>query len=323
MSYHDKRIINGGEGVNNLAPFKYPWAWEMLEKTRKNDWKPEEIGMGDDRYCYEYRLGDNERLLFTNNFATLTTSDMVVGRNIAVEIMRHITAPEISLFMGRQVWEEGLHSLSYQHILEVLGLDQDEVYYRYQRAPEIRQKFELARFYAEKFDSNTLYSFLEGLIFYYLCFEGIWFYNGFSPIFSLQRRNLMTKTGEQLQYIMRDETNHVAFGVRLIKGVCAEENFKLPQEVVHNIFRQAIEAEAVYAHGALPPVLGYNPEMHIVQAKFLANRRLNQIGYAPLYPEIAEPSLPWLDEQINLKKEKNFFESKVTEYQVGGLVWDD
>lgn len=123
----------------------------------------------------------------------------------------------------------------------------------------------------------------------------------------------MTGTGEQLQYIQRDESNHVAFGIRLIRELCKEERYYMDRGAIERIFREAIQLESDYAHRVMPNVLGYNAGLHVEQTKFLANRRLRQLGLEPIFE--AECVLPWLDEQINIKKEKNFFETRVTEYQ--------
>jgi ribonucleoside-diphosphate reductase beta chain len=332
MSYKDKRLIKG-TGVYHLAPFKYEWAWRDMKNGRDNDWRPEEIPMGSDKACFESKLNSAEQEMFINIFATLTTSDVVVGRNVAVSTYQHITAPEVCAYLARQIEEERLHSYSYQHILEVLGLDQDEVYSRYERIPEISKKFKIAEFWSEKihqgptsaFSLRPLEHFILGLMFYYAVFEGIWFYNGFSPIFSLQRRNLMTGTGEQLQYIMRDEAMHVAFGIRLVRELMKEEGVAVPTQAVHSMFEEALNAEFAYADRILPNILGYNSALHKGQAMYLANRRLKQLGYAPLY-ETAPITLTWLDEQVNIKKEKNFFETRVTEYRSAASLegtWDE
>lgn len=324
MSAQDKRIIGATDQINNLFPLKYQWAWNMVKDSFKNHWIPESIPMGGDKACFDLTLTPNEKELFLNVFSTLTTSDIVILRNIALDVMQHATAPEITAYLARQVAEEGLHSYSYQYCIEILGLDQDEVYTRYLTIPEINTKFKIAAYYADKiFRLDSIQDFVYGLIFYYCIFEGIWFYNGFSPIFALQRRNLMRGTGEQLQYIMRDEANHVAFGIKLIKEILKEEGLRLDAKSVNNIFNEGINAEFAYAWAVLPDILGYSPASHIEQAKFLANRRLRQLGLDPIFE--ADNVFPWLDEQIHINKEKNFFEGHVSEYQSSAALdntWD-
>ncbi len=630
----EKRILNGGQ-INNLAPFKYPWAWDMHNDSLANHWTPQPIPMGTDKHCFEMELNEVEREMFVNVFAMLTTSDMVVGRNIAIEIYKHITAPEICSYLNRQIAEEGVHcyiegteilttrgfidfrdlqksdkvaqyledgtiefvkpksytkekfkgklihfnnlscshivtpnhrcvytntrnenkqelfvkyardfnqhciyhfpvagiyengeieklswfdrlniayqadgltkfyemkdgtirykfrlkkerkidrlrkildklelnyyekefpsgpgvvnffiyipketplskdfswvqydkisqkwmrqflfeltkwdgtyrekkiknmhsirysshnydclktvqtigtlcgmsagnsitregdyhiylapvnkictqtiskdeykyngyvysvgvpssyiitryngkvivsgnSDTYQHCIEILGLDQQDVYTRYLRYPAIKAKFDMAAMYAELIHNpKDLDDLLIGLIHYYAFVEGVWFYNGFSPILSLQRRNLMKGTGEQLTYILRDESMHVAFGIRLIKELIKEESIDLNEDRVVAMFRQAMEVEEFYAREIIPNILGYSSELHIEQAKFLTNRRLNQLGIKPIYE--AKNVLTWLDEQVTSVKEKNFFEGRVKEYQSAATLHD-
>ncbi|MBL1320645.1 MAG: ribonucleotide-diphosphate reductase subunit beta, partial [Methylophaga sp.] len=246
-------------------------------------------------------------------------------------VMEKMTAPELQIYQARQVYEEALHTWTYQHCIETIGLDQSEIYNRYRVVPEINQKIQLAN---RRLDSilrsdidltnrDELENFVMAYAFFGGIFEGCWFYNGFSPIFALQRRGLMKGTAEQLQYIMRDEVLHASFGIRVVKQIIKEENVVLDPVKIQEMFEEAEEAEQIYAGYILrDPILGYSKEDHIAQFRFIANRRAKQLGFAHPFPG-AENTLAWLDEQANMKKEKNFFETKVTEYQTGGaLKWD-
>ncbi|MCK5917762.1 MAG: ribonucleotide-diphosphate reductase subunit beta, partial [Cocleimonas sp.] len=161
------------------------------------------------------------------------------------------------------------------------------------------------------------YSFFAGI------FEGCWFYNGFTPIFSLQRRGLMKGTSEQLQYIMRDEVMHASFGIRVVKQIMLENDVTLDPRAIRDMWDESEAAEISYAQYILRnPVLGYTADDHTEQFRFIANRRARQLGFEEPFPG-AQNRTPWLDEQANMRKEKNFFETRVTEYQTGGaLNWD-
>ena len=171
-------------------------------------------------------------------------------------------------------------------------------------------------------NKDDLETFVMSYIFFAAVFEGCWFYNGFSPIFALQRRGLMTGTAEQLQYIMRDEVLHCAFGIRTVKQIIRENNVKLDDKALRLMWDESEAAESQYAHYILrDPILGYKAEDHIEQFRFIANRRAQQLHIELPFPG-AKNTLNWLDEQANLRKEKNFFETRVTEYQTGGaLSW--
>ena len=327
----DKRVVNGMTDINQLAPFKYPWAWEYFLNANRNHWTPLDINMNQDVQDYHHRLTTEERHVYENVLSYLTTSDILAMRNIGLAVMEKMSAPELQIYQARQVYEESLHTWTYQHCIESIGLDQGEIYNRYRVVPEIHHKIRIAnqrldsvlRSDVDLRDRETLEDFVMAYLFFAAVFEGTWFYNGFSPVFALQRRGLMKGTAEQLQYIMRDEVLHASFGIRVIGQILVEENLTLDPAAVQAMWEEAEAAEAAYARFLLPePILGYSADQHMEQFRFIANRRARKLGLGEPFPG-AENALPWLDEQANLRKEKNFFETRVTEYQTGGaLRWD-
>jgi len=331
VNVDDKRVINGMTDVNQLAPFKYPWAWEYFLNANRNHWTPLDINMNQDVHDYHHKLTLEERHVYENVLAYLTTSDILAMRNIGLAVMEKMSAPELQIYQARQVYEESLHTWTYQHCIESIGLDQGEIYNRYRVVPEINGKIQIAnrrlssvlRPDIDLRDRDELHNFLMAYIFFAGVFEGCWFYNGFSPIFALQRRGLMKGTAEQLQYIMRDEVLHASFGIRVAKQIMAEENITPDPKAIKLMWEECEAAETAYAGYLLKdPILGYSKEDHVGQYRFIANRRAKSLGLEAPYPG-AEATLPWLDEQANLRKEKNFFETRVTEYQTGGaLKWD-
>jgi ribonucleoside-diphosphate reductase beta chain len=327
----DKRVINGLTDVNQLAPFKYPWAWEYFMNANKNHWTPLDINMTQDLHDYHHKLTLEERHVYENVLSYLTTSDILAMRNIGLAVMEKMSAPELQIYQARQVYEESLHTWTYQHCIESIGLDQGEIYNRYRVVPAINAKIQMANRRLNSIlrpdidlrDPDELQNFLMAYIFFAAVFEGTWFYNGFSPIFALQRRGLMKGTAEQLQYIMRDEVMHASFGLRVVKQIMREENIQPDPEAIRQMWDESLAAETGYAEYLLKdPILGYTAEEHIEQFKFIANRRAAILEMEEPFPG-AENALPWLDEQANMRKEKNFFETRVTEYQTGGaLNWD-
>ena len=328
----DKRVINGQTDINQLAPFKYPWAWNFFLNANKNHWTPLDINMAQDVTDYRHKLTEEEKHVYENVLSYLTTSDILAMRNIGLAVMEKMSAPELQIYQARQVYEESLHTWTYQHCIETIGLNQSEIYNRYRVVPEINQKICMAnnrldsvlRSDIDLKDPDELRNFVLSYMFFAAIFEGCWFYNGFSPVFALQRRGLMKGTAEQFQYIMRDEVMHAAFGIRVVKQIIQEENLKPDKKEIREMWDEAYEAEKAYTNYILrDQILGYSAEMHLGQFKYIANRRANQLGLdEEPFPE-AESTLPWLDEQANLRKEKNFFETRVTEYQTGGAFnWD-
>ena len=328
----DKRVINGQTDINQLAPFKYPWAWNFFLNANKNHWTPLDINMAQDVTDYRHKLTTEEKHVYENVLSYLTTSDILAMRNIGLAVMEKMTAPELQIYQARQVYEESLHTWTYQHCIETIGLNQSEIYNRYRVVPEIHQKISVAnrrlnsvlRSDIDLNDPDELQNFVISYLFFAAIFEGCWFYNGFSPVFALQRRGLMKGTAEQFQYIMRDEVMHAAFGIRVVKQIIQEENLKFNKKEIREMWDEAYEAEKAYTQYILrDPILGYSAETHLGQFQYIANRRAKQLGLDEEPFPSAEETLPWLDEQANLRKEKNFFETRVTEYQTGGaLNWD-
>ena len=209
VNVDDKRVVNGLTDVNQLAPFKYPWAWDYFLNANKNHWTPLDINMTQDVHDYHHKLSDAERHVFENVLAYLTTSDILAMRNIGLAVMEKMTAPELQIYQARQVFEEAMHTWTYQHCIETIGIEQSEIYNRYRVVPQINAKIQLAntRLNAalapdiDLTNRDDLERFIMSYLFFAAVFEGCWFYNGFSPIFALQRRGLMKGTSEQLQYI--------------------------------------------------------------------------------------------------------------------------
>ncbi|MFA5531572.1 MAG: ribonucleotide-diphosphate reductase subunit beta, partial [Thiohalomonadaceae bacterium] len=276
----DKRVINGHTDINQLAPFKYPWAWEYFLNANRNHWTPLDINMAQDVHDYHHKLTPEERHVYENVLAYLTTSDILAMRNIGLAVMEKMSAPELQIYQARQVYEEALHTWTYQHCIETLGLDQGEIYNRYRVVSAINGKIQIAnrrlhsilRTDLDLTDRTALHAFLMAYIFFAAVFEGCWFYNGFTPIFALQRRGLMKGTAEQLQYIMRDEVLHCGFGIRVVKQIMREEDIQPDDDALARMWKEAEDAEGAYARFLLPqPILGYSAAEHMEQFRHVAN----------------------------------------------------
>ena len=332
----DKRIINGRTDVNQLVPFKYKWAWDKYLSTCANHWMPQEINMSRDIALWKSPggLSEDERRIVKRNLGFFVTADSLAANNIVLGTYRHITAPECRQFLLRQAFEEAIHTHAYQYIVESLGLDEGEIFNAYHEVPSIRAKDEfLIPFIDTLTDPNFAtgtpeadQALLRSLIVFACLMEGLFFYVGFAQILSLGRQNKMTGAAEQYQYILRDESMHCNFGIDLINQIKLENAHlwtRSFREEIRALFRRAVELEYAYAEDTLPRgVLGLNAPMFKGYLRFIANRRAQQIGIEPLFPAEDNP-FPWMSEMIDLKKERNFFETRVIEYQTGGaLSWE-
>ena len=332
----EKRIINGATDVNQLVPFKYKWAWEKYLATCANHWMPQEINMSRDIATWKDPNGltEDERRLVKRNLGFFVTADSLAANNIVLGTYRHITAPECRQFLLRQAFEEAIHTHAYQYIVESLGLDESEIFNAYHEVASIRAKDEfLIPFIDAIMDPHfhtgtpeTDQELLRSLIVFSCLMEGLFFYVGFAQILALGRQNKMTGAAEQYMYILRDESMHCNFGIDLVNTIKLENPHLWTaefREEMHELFRQAVELEYRYAEDTMPRgVLGLNAPMFKEYLRFIANRRCQQIGLDTLYPGAQNP-FPWMSEMIDLKKERNFFETRVIEYQTGGaLSWE-
>ena len=332
----DKRVINAGTDVNQLVPFKYKWAWEKYLAGCANHWMPQEINMSRDIATWKDPNGltEDERRLIRRNLGFFVTADSLAANNIVLGTYRHITAPECRQYLLRQAFEEAIHTHAYQYIVESLGLDEGEIFNAYHEIPSIRDKDE---FLIPFIDTLTNPDFktgtpqadqqlLKSLIVFACLMEGLFFYVGFVQILALGRQNKMTGAAEQYQYILRDESMHCNFGIDLINQIKLENPHLWTPEFkaeIRALFDKAVELEYRYAEDTMPRgILGLNASMFKGYLRYIANRRATQIGLDPLFPNEENP-FPWMSEMIDLKKERNFFETRVIEYQSGGaLSWD-
>jgi ribonucleoside-diphosphate reductase beta chain len=332
----DKKIINCRADLNQLVPFKYDWAWQKYLDACANHWMPQEINMNADIALWKdpNSLTEDERTIIKRNLGFFSTADSLVANNLVLAVYRHISNPECRQYLLRQAFEEALHTHAYQYAVESLGLDEGEIFNMYREVPAVARKAEWALPYTQyladpHFNTGTPQNdqkLLRELVAFYIIFEGIFFYVGFVQVLSMGRRNKMTGTAEQFQYILRDESMHMNFGIDVINQIKIENPHlwtgELKRELVQMI-RDAVDLESQYAHDTMPRgVLGLNAPMFEEYLKFIANRRCSQIGLPEQYTGATNP-FPWMSEVLDLNKEKNFFETRVTEYQTGGtLTWD-
>ena len=228
----DKKIINCRADLNQLVPFKYPWAWQKYLDACANHWMPTEISMATDIALWKSKDGltADEREIIERAMGFFSTADSLVANNLVLAVYRHITNPECRQYLLRQAFEEALHTHAYQYIIESLGMDEGRVFNMYRELPSVALKAQWALPFTQSlvdpnFNTGTLENdqrLLRDLIAFYVVFEGIFFYVGFSQILSMGRRNKMVGTSEQLQYILRDESMHLNFGIDVINQIKIE-----------------------------------------------------------------------------------------------------
>ncbi|MFZ5953894.1 MAG: ribonucleotide-diphosphate reductase subunit beta [Candidatus Dependentiae bacterium] len=336
MSQQKKGIINNSAvDPNKILPMKYLWARQHYKDGVANNWAPEEVSMQKDVEQWKSltALNDVERRMIIYNLGFFSTAESLTANNLVLAVYKHVTNPECRQYLLRQAFEEAIHTDTFIYCCDTLGLNPDEIYNMYQTIPSIKEKDEfVVELTKSLFDPNfttdgvvNIQRFLRDLVGFYVIMEGIFFYAGFAMMLALKRQNKMVGIGEQFEYIMRDESLHLAFGCDLINTIKAENpevwtaDF---QEEIVELIKKAVILEKKYAFDACPQgLLGINAQQFSDYVEYITDRRLERIDLPKIYG--TQNPFPWMSQSTDLAKEKNFFETRVTEYQsAGALEWE-
>ena len=323
----DKLIFGATSDVNQVIPIRLNWAREAWMNGCNNNWMPQEIDMKDDIAQWKNAdyLTTRERLSITNSLGFFSTADSVVANNLILAIYKHITNPECRQFLLRQAFEESMHTEAYMYCVESLGLDQSLTFNQYRENHSMIQKdnwcLEFSKGLEAPAGEISAEDLIINLIAFYGIMEGMFFYCGFANVLSMGRRGRMPGVAEQFQLIMRDEGQHVQFGMNMIRQIIAD----VPNLNITYVRKRALETimEGVYLEKCFSTdvmgdgMQGMNARIMHQYLEFIADRRLADIGLEAQF-KVTNP-MQWMSEQLDFRKEVNFFENRVTDYQVGGL----
>ncbi len=333
VDINQRRIINGKDAdVMQLYPIRHMYAWESYLAANQNHWLPTEISMQRDIEQWKSKdvLSDDERQAFETVLGFFTTADSIAANNVVLATYKHLTSPECRMYLLRQGYEEAIHTHAYQYIVESLGMDESKIFNMYREIDAIFQKDNLVLSLNEgifdpDFKTGTLENdqkFVENLFVFGLIMEGVFFYSAFAVVFGFQRQNKLTGSAEQIQYIMRDESMHLNFSIFLINQIKEEQpEIWTPefQTRLVDLMKRAVVLEYTFATEVFPKgIFGMNADGFKEYIQHIADRRLERVGLPAQYH--SENPFPWMSEAIDLAKEKNFFETRVTEYKTGGAL---
>lgn len=323
----DHQLMIGGN-INGTDTGKYKWAKERYVAGCSNHWMPNEVPMMTDVFQWKSgAISPSEKRLVERVLGFFSTADSLAANNIVLGTMRFMTAKNARRYMIRQAYEEAIHTHTYQHIIQSLGMDEAEVFNAYNEIPTIIDKDRFLTPFIEVLSDTSFVAdtraqkkvLLKSLLMFAAVMEGMFFYAGFSNLFALKRSNKLPDTAKQIQFIARDETLHSQFGLDAAKTIILENpglfDDEMKQEMA-TLFRKAVELEEAFILEMCEErTFTLNPTDQINYAKFIMNRRCTQIGMQTLYPEVTVCPIPWMSEMLDLKTESNFFETKVQEYQ--------
>lgn len=326
-AFRSKKVINGRQTVFfNILPLKYQWAYDLYKTMKSNHWEPEDIPMQKD--CEQWRsntISDIERWIIKMGIGYFSAAEGIVGDNVLHVIREKVTAPELKLVLGRHAHEENIHADSLVYMLSSLGLNPHECEAMFEDIPTIKAKnafvMKLSNQLRRDIDLTTLENkqlFAKNVFLFGQCMEGTQFYGLFGMILSLYRQNKFPGIGQMFRYTMRDESNHIELLRNLLMDL-VEENPEIwtpefKQELRSNM-QEAVNLEKAFIQDCLPiNALGLSSTEFLNYIDYIADRRLEGVGLEPLNPGIQNP-FPWLAELMDIQKEQNFFEGRVTEYQ--------
>ncbi|WP_458207630.1 ribonucleotide-diphosphate reductase subunit beta [Haladaptatus sp. NG-SE-30] len=325
--------IDNQHDPNKILPIDYEWAREYYRAGVANNWTPEEIPMGDDvRQWNGDELSDEERQLVEWNLGFFSTAESLTANNIVLALYEYVTAPECRQYLLRQAYEEAIHTDTFIYCCDSLGFDPDHLYGMYDRIPSIAEKDEFVVDLTQAIDrddfsidtTEDVRALVRDLVGFYVIMEGIFFYAGFAMMLGLKRQGKMVGVGEQFEYIMRDESLHLAFGIDLIGEIRRENPDVWTDEFeaeIDQLVKRAVELEKIYAREACPEgIVGMSADQFAEYVEYVADRRLSQLGMDERYG--TKNPFSWMSEATDLNREKNFFETNVAEYQnAGSLDW--
>jgi ribonucleoside-diphosphate reductase beta chain len=327
-----KRVINGLRSAElNVLPLKYHEAYRIYKQMKANHWEPDVIDMTKDCATWNSnKLTSRERWIIEMGVGYFSAAEGIVGDSVLHVIEDNLTAAELKHASLRQIAEESIHMDSLLHIISSLNIDLDEVTAKFQDIPSIKKKNayitrqmpELKMGIDLTITANKQ-KFAKALFGITQVMEGTQFYALFAMILSLQRQNKMTGIGQMFQYTLRDESNHIALGRYILEQLIHENPDIWTQEFQAELvefMREGVELEKEFVLDCLPEdSVGLTQKDFLEYVDYNADRRLASLGLPTLSNVKTNPFL-WLDEVIFLKKEKNFFETRVTEYQTSGSV---
>ncbi len=317
-----------GTGIQDgllLKPVKYEWAYDLYNQAVANTWFPNEIQLGQDLSDWK-KMSDEERHAVTFLMSYFNPNELLVNKALAFGVYPYVNAAEAHLYLAKQMWEEANHCMSFEYVLETFPIDRDEAYAAHVETPSMARKEEFETKFIKRMTEDTLditttegkKDFVRNLVAYNIILEGIWFYSGFMVALSFRQRNLLRNFASLIDWVVRDESLHLKFGINLILTVL-EENEDLQTEEFAEEIKQmildAVDMEEAYNRDLLPNgILGLNADYINQYVKYLADRRLEELGFEPHY-KVSNPA-KWMSAANDTLQLVNFFEATNTSYEV-------
>lgn len=309
----------------NLHPSLYPWARELYDQAIANTWYPHEIPLKEDLEDWETMTEDEKHAVqFVLSF--FNPAELIVNRVLALGVYPYLKSAECHLYLAKQMWEEANHCVAFEYVLETLPVDRSKIYDTHIDNPSMKAKEDFINRYMKRmtddsYDVMTIEGkkdFIRNLVAYNIVMEGIWFYSGFMVMLSFRQRNKLRNFGSMINWVLRDESLHLKFGINLVLNLL-EENAELVSEgfakEIRDIIIEGVELENQYNRNLFPNgILGLNADYVNQYVQYVADRRLEELGLAPHF-KVANPA-KWMNTATDVYELVNFFEAQNTSYEV-------
>ncbi len=309
----------------NLHPIKYQWAYDLYNQAVRNTWFPHEIALKEDLESFE-KMTEDERHAVMFVMAFFNPAELIVNRVLALGVYPYLKSPECHLYLAKQMWEEANHCVAFEYVLETFPFDRDKVYNIHLDVPSMKAKEAyimryLKRMTEDRLDIETVEGkkdFIRNLVAYNIVMEGTWFYSGFMVMLSFRQRNQLRNFGSMINWVLRDESLHLKFGINLVHNILEENPELLTEEFaaeIRNIVIEGVDLETAYNKDLFPNgILGLNADYVNQYVQYVADRRLSELGL-PKYYNVTNPA-KWMSTATDVFELVNFFESQNTSYEV-------
>ncbi|PKM87854.1 ribonucleotide-diphosphate reductase subunit beta [Candidatus Falkowbacteria bacterium HGW-Falkowbacteria-2] len=307
-----------------LRPIKYQWAYDLYNQAVANTWFPHEISLGEDLEDFK-KMSEDERHAVSFLMSFFNPAELIVNRSLALGVYPYLKAPETHLYLAKQMWEEANHSMAFEYVLETFPLDREVIFKRHRETPSIKAKEDYITKFTQRMTENLDIETLEGkkdfvrnLIAYNIVMEGVWFYSGFMVALSFRQKQQLKNFASMIDWVVRDESLHLKFGINLILTILEENpDLSTPEFAaeIKNMVIEAVEMEVAYNNDMFPRgILGLNADYVNQYVRYIADRRLEELGFEPHYND-ANPA-QWMATETDTLQLVNFFETQNTNYEV-------
>jgi ribonucleoside-diphosphate reductase beta chain len=323
---NDRRTFGGNpDGMINFTRCKYEWATKLWDMMEANTWFPREVQMTGDAKDYKY-LTPAEKRMYDLVLSQLIFMDSLQTNNLMDNINPYITAPEINACLSRQSYEEANHSKSYAVMVESISDNTDKIYDMWKTDAKLREKNNFIAGVYKNLSGDITDEKIVLAMFANQVLEGLYFYSGFAAMYALGKSGKMLGSSQMIRFIQRDEVTHLLMFQNLINSTKKERPELFTEELentVRDMFRKAVDLEASWgAYITQGQILGFTDKIIRQYIEYLADQRLEAVGYKPMY-NVKHP-IPWVDGYASFNDQRtNFFEGNVVNYSKGSLDFDD